>query len=674
MRKLFTFLFLLCLTIVLGQDPAKWVAPLKSFSEIQNDSTSSFKEPVKWTTSFEKLSDIEYQLNFKAKIIPGWYLYSQNLPEGDALPTEFNFNEVNSKIQLVGLTVEEEPIVEYDRVFKMDLSFFRNETFFTQKIRLVDAKTGIVSGQIFYQACDEKLCVFRKENFEFILKDGFESTSSLIVDDISEARSNELILDIKDSYRLNQNLPNEGYDSFINLFFLGFLAGIIALLTPCIFPMIPITVSYFLNQSSSKREGAYRSLMYGFFIVLIYLLLSVPFHFFEFIDPQILNTLSTNVVVNIIFFGVFIFFAFSFFGYYEITLPTNWLNKSDSSSEITNLAGIFFMALTLAIVSFSCTGPILGSLLVGSLTVDSGATELTVAIFGFGLALALPFSFLSFFPSMVKNIPKSGGWMSKFKIILGFLELALALKFLSNADLVSNWGILKREIFVGVWILISIFLAANLFGLYRFPHEKKLNREDYSYKGLGILFFLFAIYLSQGLFKSTNKLSLLSGFTPPTFYSVYETEGECPLGLNCYKDFYSGLEYAKKINKPILIDFTGWACVNCRRMEENVWSKPSIYNILNEEYVLISLYVDDRQKLSDNQMFNFKYFNGKVFSVETIGEKWSAFQILNFKTASQPFYVTMSPDMTLLNSTIQYSNANEFEKWLKEGLTNYSSF
>ena len=674
MRKLFTFLFLLCLTIVLGQDPAKWVAPLKSFSEIQNDSTSSFKEPVKWTTSFEKLSDIEYQLNFKAKIIPGWYLYSQNLPEGDALPTEFNFNEVNSKIQLVGLTVEEEPIVEYDRVFKMDLSFFRNETFFTQKIRLVDAKVGIVSGQIFYQACDEKLCVFRKENFEFILKDGFESTSSLIVDDISEARSNELILDLKDSYRLNQNLPNEGYDSFINLFFLGFLAGIIALLTPCIFPMIPITVSYFLNQSSSKREGAYRSLMYGFFIVLIYLLLSVPFHFFEFIDPQILNTLSTNVVVNILFFGVFIFFAFSFFGYYEINLPTNWLNKSDSSSEITNLAGIFFMALTLAIVSFSCTGPILGSLLVGSLTVDSGATDLTVAIFGFGLALALPFSFLSFFPSVVKNIPKSGGWMSKFKIILGFLELALALKFLSNADLVSNWGILKREIFVGIWVLISIFLAANLFGLYRFPHEIKVNGKDYSHKGLGILFFLFAIYLSQGLFKSTDKLSLLSGFTPPTFYSVYETEGECPLGLNCYKDFYSGLRHAEKLRKPILIDFTGWACVNCRRMEENVWSKPRVYKILNEEYVLISLYVDDRKKLSDDQMFNFKYFNGKVFSVETIGEKWSAFQILNFKTASQPFYIAISPDMTLLNSPIQYSNANDFEIWLKEGLANYSSF
>ena len=249
----------------------------------------------------------------------------------------------------------------------------------------------------------------------------------------------------------------------------------------------------------------------------------------------------------------------------------------------------------------------------------------------------------------------------------------LALKFLSNADLVSNWGILKREIFVGIWLLISIFLAANLFGLYRFPYETKNNKKDYSYKVLGTLFFFFAIYLSQGLFKSTNKLSLLSGFTPPTFYSVYETEGECPLGLNCYKDFYSGLRYAEKLNKPILIDFTGWACVNCRRMEENVWSKPTVYNILNEEYVLISLYVDDRQKLRDDQMFNFKYFNGKIFSVETIGDKWSAFQILNFKTASQPFYVTISSDMTVLNSPIQYSNANEFEIWLKEGLTNYSS-
>ena len=673
MKNLFSFICLLSFSLLLAQDSAKWVAPIKSFSEIENDTIPSFEEPVKWTTSFEKLSDIEYELKFMAKIIPGWYLYSQNLPEGDALPTEFNFEEVNSKIQLLGLTLEEEPIVEYDQVFKMDLSFFKNETYFTQKVKLIDDETGIVSGQIFYQACDEKLCVFRKENFQFILKDGFESSVNLIIDDASEAKSKKLILDLKDKYRLNQNSISKDYGSFINLFLLGFLAGIIALLTPCIFPMIPITVSYFLNQSSSKRQGAFRSFMYGFFIVLIYLLFSLPFHFFEFVDPQILNTLSTNVIVNIIFFGVFIFFAFSFFGFYEITLPVSWVNNSDSSSEITNLTGIFFMALTLAIVSFSCTGPILGSLLVGSLTVDSGATDLTVAIFGFGLALALPFSFLSFFPSVVKNIPRSGGWMTKLKIILGFLELALALKFLSNADLVSNWGILKREIFVGIWLLISIFLAANLFGLYRFPYETNNNKKDYSYKVLGTLFFFFAIYLSQGLFKSTNKLSLLSGFTPPTFYSIYETKGECPLGLNCYKDFYSGLRYAEKLNKPMLIDFTGWACVNCRRMEENVWSKPTVYNILNEEYVLISLYVDDRQKLRDDQMFNFKYFNGKIFSVETIGDKWSAFQILNFKTASQPFYVTISSDMTLLNSPIQYSNANEFEIWLKEGLTNYSS-
>ncbi len=673
MKSFFSFIFIFCLSQLFAQDPANWTTPLQNFSEIQNDSASSFQEPVKWTTSFEKISDLEYQLNFKANIIPGWYLYSQNLPKGDALPTEFNYDDVDSKIELIDVTIEEDPIVEYDPFFKMDLSFFKTETVFKQKLRLLDDETGIVTGKILYQSCNESLCVFRKENFEFILKDGFESKVKLVIDDVSEAKSNELILDLKEEYRLNQNSIRKDYGSFINLFLLGFLAGIIALLTPCIFPMIPITVSYFMNQSSSKRQGAFRSFMYGFFIVLIYLLLSLPFHFFEFIDPQILNTISTNVIVNIIFFGIFIFFAFSFFGFYEITLPVSWLNNSDSSSQISNLTGIFFMALTLAIVSFSCTGPILGSLLVGSLTVDSGATDLTVAIFGFGLALALPFSFLSFFPSALKNIPKSGGWMNKFKIILGFLELALALKFLSNADLVSNWGILKREIFVGIWVLISLFLAANLFGMYRFPYENKDFKNHYSYKALGILFFLFTIYLSQGLFKSSNKLSLLSGFTPPTFYSVYETEGECPLGLDCYKDFYSGLRKAQKTNKPILIDFTGWACVNCRRMEENVWSKPRVFKILNEEYVLISLYVDDREKLMDDQIFDFKYFNGKIFSVETIGDKWSAFQILNFKTASQPFYVAISPDLTLLNSPIQYSNASEFELWLKQGLTNYSS-
>ena len=400
--------------------------------------------------------------------------------------------------------------------------------------------------------------------------------------------------------------------------------------------------------------------------------MSLPFHFLDALNPQILNTLSTNIVMNLIFFAIFVFFAFSFFGYYELTLPSSWGNRSDAAAAGGGVLGIFFMALTLAIVSFSCTGPILGSLLAGSLSAEGGATQLTVGMAGFGFALALPFGLLAFFPNALKSIPKSGGWMTKVKVTLGFLELALALKFLSNADLVGHWGILKREVFVGVWLVITILLFVYLMGWLRFPHDVKGAKISKFQRIFTFLVLLFIFYLMPGLGKNQDgQLTLLSGFPPPVFYSVYPSDSECPLGLNCFKDYEQGRTYAEAQDKPILLDFTGWACVNCRKMEENVWSQPEVFRLLNEEFIVISLYVDDRKELPEAEQFNFQYPNGRIKTIQTVGEKWANFQNLNFSNASQPYYILLSSDATLISSPIQYTDTATYRDWLEEGLSKF---
>ncbi|MGY8916338.1 MAG: protein-disulfide reductase DsbD family protein, partial [Flavobacteriales bacterium] len=415
-------------------------------------------------------------------------------------------------------------------------------------------------------------------------------------------------------------------------------------------------------------------LLYGFFIVLIYFLLSLPFHLFDSVDSQILNTIATNVWLNLFFFLIFIFFSFSFFGYYELTLPSSWANKMDSaSSKVGGGFGIFFMAVTLAIVSFSCTGPILGGLLGSTALADGDvATNLTIGMLGFGVALALPFALFALFPAWLNSLPKSGGWMTTVKVVLGFLELALAFKFLSNADLVGNWGIFKREIFLGIWILLFLLMTLYLFGMFRFPHDGPKQKLSKTRLGVGLLSGAFSLYLILGLAK-VSDLKLLSGFPPPEFYSVFEQESDCPLGINCFKDFDEGLAYAKEVNKPILLDFTGWACVNCRKMEENVWSEPDIYPLLKEDYVLISLYIDDRKPLPEDGQFDFKFESGRVKTIKTVGEKWGTFQTLNFNAASQPYYVLLSPDLEVLNSSIQYTDKETYLNWLKTGLKNYKS-
>ncbi|MCK0191878.1 thioredoxin family protein [Arenibacter sp. F20364] len=635
--------------------------------------SQSDDNPAIWTYAAEKISDTEYKIIVKADIYKGWHIYSQFTDENGSLPSEFTFEKAGEDYELVGTTSESETLTEYSDIFEVEETFFKEKAVFTQKIKLLDPNVNQIDVGLFYQICKE-VCIPKDELFHISLTGEEIIVADQSVDQRSLDMSEALTLDLK-----NRDLLVDGDDNAVNeksglwtIFVLGFLGGLIALLTPCVFPMIPLTVSFFTKQGANRSKGIANALLYGFFIVLIYFLLSLPFHLFDSVDSQILNTIATNVWLNLFFFLIFIFFAFSFFGYYELTLPSSWANKMDSaSSKVGGAFGIFFMAVTLAIVSFSCTGPILGGLL-GSTALAKGdvATNLSMGMIGFGVALALPFGLFALFPAWLNTLPKSGGWMTTVKVTLGFLELVLAFKFLSNADLVGNWGIFKREIFLGIWIILFVLLSLYLFGIFRFPHDGPKQKLAAGRKLTAILSTAFAIYLILGLSKITD-LKLLSGFPPPHFYSVFETESDCPLGIDCFKDFDKGLAYAKEVNKPVLLDFTGWACVNCRKMEENVWSEPDIYPILKDEYVLISLYIDDRKELPTEEQFDFKYDSGRVKKINTVGEKWGTFQTLNFNAASQPYYVQLSPDLEILNTAVQYTDRETYKEWLKKGVSNF---
>ena len=629
---------------------------------------AQFEEPVVWESSLEQLSEERFLLKFEAKIKPKWHLYSQfSNPEG-AIPTEFVFDDLNG-YQLIGTVEEGESITEFDKVFEMDLTYFNNKASFQQEIQITSSDLTQIKVEINYQACDDELCIFRSETLVGSL-DGSVKSLKLEVDEKSQRLSKALELDLSETQFLESTTTKEGTYSPLNIFLLGFFGGFLALLTPCVFPMIPLTVSFFLKQSNSKSKGIFNALLYAFFIVLIYVSFSLPFHLIDSLNPDILNNLATNVTLNMIFFVVFVFFAFSFFGFYELTLPTRWGSKTDEASTINGGLGILFMALTLAIVSFSCTGPILGSLLAGSLTAEGGDFQLSIGMLGFGVALGLPFGLFALFPNILKALPKSGGWMTTIKVILGFLELALALKFLSNADLVAHWGFLKREVFVGIWTLLAFGLTLYLFGIFRFPNEVKIPLSRLR-KLIACGSLILTSYLFLGFISEENKLRMFSGFPPPEFYSIRAQESDCPLGLDCYKDFEQGLEIALTQNKPILLDFTGWACVNCRRMEENIWAAPEVYKLLKERYIIISLYVDDREKLSTDKQFNYKYADGRIKQINTIGKKWATFQAINFKTASQPFYVQLTAEYQLLNPPIQYTDKTTFENWLLQGLEHF---
>ncbi|WP_411767767.1 cytochrome c biogenesis protein CcdA [Winogradskyella sp. A3E31] len=633
-------------------------------------------EPVKWTHSVEKLSDTEYQLIFEASIDEGWYVYSQEEPDGlGPLPTYFEYSEQENNYKLIGTTTEPNVAPKFDKVFELDLKKFENEAEFVQKIALINSELNLIEVRVDYQTCNDEKCIPMDYVFNISLDGSEVELEAVEIDERSKALSAALDLGVTgwDNFESTDKVEQK---SNFGIFLLGFLGGLIALLTPCVFPMIPLTVSFFTKSSGDNKKGIFNSILYGFFIFLIYALLSLPFHLIDTLDPEILNNISTNVTLNIIFFLIFIAFAFSFFGYYELTLPASWSNALDSkANKIGGFIGIFFMALTLAIVSFSCTGPILGTLLGSSLTADGGATQLSLGMSGFGLALALPFTLFAMFPKWLNSLPKSGGWLNTVKVVLGFIELGLALKFLSNADLVEHWGLLKREIFIGLWILIGIGLVLYLFGKIKFPHDGPLKKLGGFRITTAILFLAFVLYLIPGVTNTKYaNLKLLSGFPPPLFYSVYEKSSECPLDLNCYKTIEEGLEAAKLENKPIMLDFTGWACVNCRKMEEQVWSTSKVYDILSDEYIIISLYVDDKTLLPKAEQFQYLRPSGTVKDIETIGNKWATLQTKNFKNNSQPYYVLVNHDMELLNATRAYTpNAGTYYQWLLEGLGNFNT-
>ena len=588
-------------------------------AQVFGDQNTDIQNPVTWKASVEKQNDSIYNLIFEAHLEPGWHFYSQEEPEeGGPLPTEFSYNNVEANYELVGPTTEPGVAAIYDPVFEMDIKYFEDQATFVQTIKVEPGTNPTVTAEVFFQACDELKCL-APETIPFTL--------SLVSGEV-EAGGADVEVSNKDQLKteaLNLNLKEvagaeveEEEAGYLNIFLLGFIGGIIALLTPCVFPMIPLTVSFFTKGARTKKRGLINAIMYGVFIFLIYLLLSLPFHLLDSVNPEILNNISTNVTLNIFFFVIFLIFAFSFFGFYEITLPSSWSNKmDDKASSFGGVIGVFFMALTLALVSFSCTGPILGSLLGSSLTTDGGATQLSFGMGGFGLALALPFGLFALFPNWLNSLPKSGGWLNSVKVVLGFIELALAFKFLSNADLVEHWGLLKREIFIGIWIVIGIGLLLYLFGILRFPHDGPKEKPGKVKIVLGLVTLAFVIYMVPGLTntKSAN-LKLLSGFPPPLFYSIYDKETEGPLGLEVYKDFEEGMAAAEAQNKPVLLDFTGYACVNCRKMEEQVWSEPAVFKVMKEDYVLISLYVDDRQELQEGEKFNYLRPQGGVKKIK----------------------------------------------------------
>ena len=638
---------------------------------------SQILEPVKWQTSIEKFSDTEYNLVSKATIESGWHLYSQNVPADGPIPTTFTFDDANGAFKIIGNTGELEGKTVDDPVFQMRIKFFEKSAIFVQRVQLLGDVTS-VKGTVEFMVCDDTRCLPPTEvDLVFNITGNNKAENTKVIDEqsIDNESVNEMLYGMapKDITLLASKIKEK--KSLWTIFGLGFLGGLLALLTPCVFPMIPLTVSFFTKKGNqTKSSGIGKALLYGFFILLVYLILSIPFHLLDSVNPDILNEISTNVWLNVIFFIVFMFFAFSFFGYYELTLPSSWTNKTTQGENAGGIIGIFFMALTLAIVSFSCTGPILGSLLAGSLTADGGAWQLTAGMAGFGVSLGLPFALFAMFPNMLNALPKSGGWLNTTKVILGFLELALAFKFLSNADLVKHWGLLKIEPFLILWIIIFAGLALYLFGKIKFPHDSPIKKLSFSRIAGGILVAAFAIYLASGFrvnkeTKTFTPLTLLSGLAPPVGYSwLYPSS--TTNNLKTFKDLKEGIAYAKQVNKPIMIDFTGYACVNCRKMEEHIWPLEKIDNYLRNEYVLISLYVDDKKDLPTDEKVEVNRVNGGKRLLKNYGHKWANFQTQFFRSNSQPYYVLLNSDGNkVLIEPVGYTpDEDEYARFLEGGL------
>ncbi|MCF6341487.1 MAG: thioredoxin family protein [Bacteroidales bacterium] len=638
-------------------------------------------EPVKWQFSSNKISDTEYELVFTASIENKWHLYSQDIPMAPPATT-FTFEE-SDDFELLGPVTEESKVIEeFDPNFDMVLKYFSFEAVFKQKVKLL-SEGAVVTGSLNFMCCDDTKCLPPTDvDYRFELGNSPVSALTEVDEEDGAVLASADILGQK--------------ASLWGFFILSFLGGLIAILTPCVFPMIPMTISFFMKDGEDKKKGKMQALLYGFSIIAIYTFIGSVLAVVA--GPNIANFLSTHWLPNVLFFLIFVIFAFSFFGMFEIVMPSWAVNKSDEGADKGGFMGPVFMALTLVLVSFSCTGPIVGTILVES--AGGAVIKPIVGMFGFSLAFALPFTFFAFFPSLLQGLPKSGGWLNSVKVVLGFLELALGLKFLSIADQTYHWGILDREVYLAIWIVIFFLLGVYLLGKIKFVHDSDVPFVSVPRLMLAIFTFSFVVYMIPGMWGA--PLKALSGYIPPQSthdfdlhnvirenVKAYAGSGggaevnevceppkyrdflHLPHGLEGYFDYDQAIKCSKEQNKPLFIDFTGHGCVNCREMEANVWADPQVLKRLREDYIVLALYVDDKTKLPEVEWITSEY-DGKM--KKTIGKKYADFQITKFTVNAQPFYVLMDANGGVLTQPRAYDlDVDAFVKFLDKGVENYKA-
>jgi len=659
--------------------------------------------PVKWSFSVDQPKPGEATLLLIANIDPNWHLYSQDIPPNGPIPTSFRFNK-SADYMLVGNVMEPKPIVENDPNFDMVLKYFSDKPVFRQKIKVLSSKDFSITGSLEFMCCDDKQCIPPEEvEFSFNIKGNPVTTVTNVTNDTAKTIQAVIVKNFDslqkqaDDKILRTTEADTAADkSLLWFFIISFLAGLAAIVTPCVFPMIPMTVTFFMHDTTSKRKARFEAIVYGLSIVVIYTVIGTIVAVT--LGANFANFLSTHWLPNVFFFLIFVVFAASFLGMFEITLPGWLVNKADKKADKGGYTGAFFMAFTLVLVSFSCTGPIVGAILVKS---AGGAVLMPIiGMLGFSLAFALPFALFAFFPSWLAGLPKSGGWLNSVKVVLGFLELALGLKFLSIADQTYHWGILDREVYLAFWIVIFTLMGFYLLGKLKFNHDSDLPFISVPRITLAIITFAFVIYMIPGMWGA--PLKALSGYLPPQTSmdfdlntiiqreirqvnaggglvtpettlcgkSKYSDFLHLPHGLEGYFDYKQALGCAKKLNKPIFIDFTGHGCVNCREMEANVWSDPQVLQRLREKYIVTALYVDDKTDLPENEWVTSKY-DGKV--KKTIGKKYADFQISRFNVNSQPYYVLLDTSGNLLTTPRAYDkNVEAFIKFLDTGLANFA--
>jgi len=623
---------------------------------------SQVVEPVTWSFSQNKVSETEYDLVLTAKIEEGWHLYGTKLPEGGPIQTSFYFENLENAELSGEIKADKEVIEMFDPSFQLDVTYYEKEVTFTQRVK-VSGSSGTVSGYVEFMSCNDETCTPpTDQEFSFELEGGKVSAAATVqADNGSDEASGE-----------NRN--------YLSIFLLAFLGGFAALLTPCVFPMIPMTVSFFTKQSKTQAAGIRNGIWYGLSIIIIYVILGTVVT--AVFGAESLNNLSTNPWFNLFFALLLFVFAFSFMGAFEIVLPSKWVNAVDRKVDKGGLLGIFFMAFALALVSFSCTGPIVGALIVEA--ARSGGMAPVVGMLGFSLALAIPFALFAAFPGWMNSLPKSGGWLNSVKVVLGFLEFAFAFKFLSIADMVLNLHILEREVYIAIWIAIFMGLALYLWGKIQLPHDSPTSHLPVSRFVLGTMVFAFVIYMIPGLWGAPVKL--ISGFPPPVDYAESplgvgrtQVEGTSqssvtvgagthlgPHGIPLYEDYDLALAESVRTGKPLLIDFTGKGCTNCRKMEDNVWVNPEVKKMFLEDYVVVSLFVDLREKLPESEQYVSESTGKKV---RTVGNKWTDFQISRYHRNTQPYYVVLDPNENELQEGYGYnSDPAKFISWLKTGL------